>query len=802
MINNQMDSFELNINSIRDTLRKNGITGMDSIKHCIIFILCRYLNETRCELYDINKKYTFENIDKDDDNELIDDNNKLMEKFYNKTTNCFIGQVNKKLFFKMEFKLDDKNYLKIILNKLKKINIDQLELNFDIIGTIYELHLKTGSDSSMRDLGQYYSSRHIINYMIQLCDPKLKKNGQIETILDPTCGSGGFLTMSIKYLNKKYDNKINWGQNRNNIFGFDIDETVKNMTVLNLLLETGEIFKDTIHKQDTLKNDLTNPDSNEILKGADIILANEPFGLKNLIHAETCDKVKNLKIRGTKGEPLFLQLMAESLNIDGRCAAIVPEGVLFNESKLHQGTRKHIIDNYNLKKIILMNDSFFMNTNVKCAILFFLNTEEKTTEIEYYEIKYIDNKIDEKLLLTIKLDEIIANDYNLSINKYIKSNDKKITGLEYKKLTDICSFLPKSKRFASFGKASDESAIYPFYTSSSILSKYCDEADYNVESLIFGTGGNANIKISSNFSCSTDNFIITSNDSNIIKIRYLYYWFLANMNILDDFFHGATIKHLSKTDLENIDIPIISLELQYQIIKSLDIYYNQIESNNKSIKSYQDIKKTIIWSNTINCSEQTLGDLCNKKSGKSLSRDNMIDGDYPVIGGGESYGGYHNEFNYNEPLIFISRVGTAGYVSYLETGCYVTDLVGAFSIKDQDVVLYKCLYYIIKNMDNDIKQFINKTGAPSINMTNLMTNLKITIPSILVQRNIISQCEYYDKQIEKLEKENKLLESNNIIEIILQNISTNSESVNESEQNIINESIKPLIKKKVKSNTI
>jgi type I restriction enzyme M protein len=76
--------------------------------------------------------------------------------------------------------------------------------------------------------------------MINLCDLKLN-----ETILDPTCGTGGFLSMSIKYLNNKYNN-IDWSIYKNNIFGFDIDNHVKNLTLLNLLLETNQLFKDTV----------------------------------------------------------------------------------------------------------------------------------------------------------------------------------------------------------------------------------------------------------------------------------------------------------------------------------------------------------------------------------------------------------------------------------------------------------------------------------------------------------------------------------------------------------------------------
>jgi type I restriction enzyme M protein len=146
--------------------------------------------------------------------------------------------------------------------------------------------------------------------MIKLCDPKVKKNNEIETILDPTCGTGGFLSMSIKYLNNKYNNTIDWSVNKHNIFGFDIDNNVKNMTLLNLLLETGQNFNETICKQDTLYNDLLlideNGNSSNIIDNIDIILANEPFGIKNINYNDCCDKIKNLKIKGNGCELLFL----------------------------------------------------------------------------------------------------------------------------------------------------------------------------------------------------------------------------------------------------------------------------------------------------------------------------------------------------------------------------------------------------------------------------------------------------------------------------------------------------------------
>ena len=79
-----------------------------------------------------------------------------------------------------------------------------------------------------------------------------------------------------------------------------------------------------------LYNDFKLPNG-EILEKVDVILANEPMGIKNIVHASCCERIKELKIRGTKAEPLFLQLFMQALNDGGRCAVIVPDGVLFNE---------------------------------------------------------------------------------------------------------------------------------------------------------------------------------------------------------------------------------------------------------------------------------------------------------------------------------------------------------------------------------------------------------------------------------------------------------------------------------------
>ena len=570
------------ITHIRNVLRKEGISGMESINHCIIFIVCRMLDDDLCEKVNIDKNFSYENIMKDEDGEPVGDQ-ELYSKIFvkGKADNCLIGQLVNKLSFKnIKFKMEGIQHVKEIMKKLKEFDPTKLSLKYDIIGTIYELHLKSGTSNAMRDLGQYYTNRQVIEYMIKLCDPVMNKNGEIDSILDPSMGTGGFLTMSVKYLNDKYKNKIDWTKNKNNIIGFDIDDNVRNMALLNILLETGEMCDKTLVKNDTLYNDLKFSDG-RILHKAKVILANEPMGLKNIIHASCCDRIKELKMRGTKAEPLFLQLFMEALDDGGRCAVIVPDGMLFNDSLLHKETRRYMIDKFNLKKIVSLSDDFFLNTGVKTSIIFFTKDGKNTEEVEFSSIKLKNNMIEETSIIKVKYNDFKKNKFSLFVNKYNIQIIEKVQGIEYKKISEVCEFLQKSKRQASYGQ---ETGLYPFY-SSGVNVKRCDEADYKEECIIIGTGGNANIKYNTIFSCSTDTFILKSN--NKISIKYLYYYFLSNMKILEDGFCGSTIKHISKDYVSNIEIPIPSIEQQKEIIKQID------DLNDENKKLEEQIKQNI-----------------------------------------------------------------------------------------------------------------------------------------------------------------------------------------------------------------
>ena len=620
-----MSSFRAVIDATRNILRSEGITGMDSINHCLVFLICRCLDESLCTKLGIPKEFAFKNLFNDENGEEIK-LQALYGKFFNPdaSIDSLVYYINSSIgFTNAKFKLKSPTNLKTILDSLKKIDIGKLSETTDLVGIVYELHLKSGTSNAMRDLGQYFTHRLVIKYMIQICNPKVIK-GKVEKIADPSMGTGGFLTMAVKFLNQ-HNKNIDWSKNQGQIYGFDIDESVKNMAALNLLLETGEKFNN-MYKQDTLYNDMTFKESEKmvLLKDIDVILANEPMGLKNIIHASCCDRIKDLKIRGTKAEPLFLQLFMQALADKGRCAVVVPDGVLFNESELHKDTRKYLVENMNLKKIIILKDKdFFLNTGVSTSILYFVKDGNKTQEVEFVEIRMNkeQTEIIESAVVKVKYDDIKKNKYSLFVNKYVEIiNEKKNEGFSYKKLNEI---------------------------------------------LI-------------------------------------------------------------------------------------------------------------------------------RKSGKSLPRDKMINGEYPVIGGGVAFSGWHNEYNYNEKLIFIARVGSAGSVSCYTDKCYVTDLVGAYSV-NEDGIEWKYVYYYLKNNENKIKDYAMKTAAPSINLSNLIESLEIPIPSLEIQKRIVERLDTISENNLKFKKR---IEKNNILtkDIIdyylkTKDIINENEAVNENNVEHIDENI-------------
>ena len=196
--------------------------------------------------------------------------------------------------------------------------------------------------------------------------------------------------------------------------------------------------------------------------------------------------------------------------------------------------------------------------------------------------------------------------------------------MEYIKIKDILEFKKKSKIKASEGLKIGK---YNFYTSSKEQNKFLDYYEYSNEALIIGTGGNANIHHSyGKFSVSTDCFVLENKDNKIFLVEYIYKYLLKNIHILENGFRGAGLKHISKVYLENIEIPIISIEKQKKLIKNLkniDIFIDK----NKQIKNELNfLNKSLFITFNKNGIKKRIDDIADITMGQSpLSQSYNID---------------------------------------------------------------------------------------------------------------------------------------------------------------------------------
>lgn len=333
------------------------------------------------------------------------------------------------------FLIDSPKVLTVCVDELDNIDMS----NKDIMGDVYEYCLNKMSAAGK--LGQFRTPRHIVDMIVELVEPKLD-----DYILDPAMGSAGFLLGSAKYLQKHYEkellkkeNSIHY--NREMFSGFDTDTSMLRIGAMNMLLHGVE--EPIIERQDSLSDD------NTIRDKYSLILANPPF--KGSVFAEDISKDLLALCNSKKTELLFLALFIKSLHVGGRCACIVPDGVLFGSSTAHKAIRKELIENNILQAVISMPSGVFKPyAGVSTAVLVFTKDPVGTEKVWFYDMKSDGHSLDDKRTeiddndipdiisrfhnlkeeekrertaqsFFVSKDEIVANDYDLSINKYKKT---------------------------------------------------------------------------------------------------------------------------------------------------------------------------------------------------------------------------------------------------------------------------------------------------------------------------------------------------------------------------------------------
>lgn len=344
--------------------------------------------------------------------------------------------------------------------------LDSLDLNNkDIMGDVYEYLLSQIAQSGTN--GQFRTPRHIINMMVELMQPTLD-----DVICDPAMGSAGFICSAAQYVSDHYKSELMKTENKKHFTtkmfsGYDTDPTMLRIGAMNMMLHGVEApniaYCDSLSEENKHRNEYS------------LILANPPF--TGSLDKETISKDLVTLASTTKTELLFMALFTKALKVGGRCASIVPDGVLFGSSKAHKAIRQEIVDGNRLEAVISMPSGVFKPyAGVKTSVIIFTKTGHGGTDkVWFYDMAADGYSLDDKRApiadndipdviarfhnlkeeearsrkeksFFVTLGDIQSNDYDLTLNKYKEvEREEKV----YRKASEILADIQDANKIAA-----------------------------------------------------------------------------------------------------------------------------------------------------------------------------------------------------------------------------------------------------------------------------------------------------------------------------------------------------------------
>ena len=498
----------------------------------------------------------------------------------------------------------DPETLRMFLKVIDEFSYDHSER----LGDAFEYLLSVLG--SQGDAGQFRTPRHIIDFIVEILDPK--KN---ETVLDPACGTAGFLISSYKHILKanidtKRKNTLTpdeRGRLARNFSGYDISPDMVRLSLVNMYLHG---FVDPhIYEYDTL----TSQDRwNEY---ADVILANPPFmspkgGIK---------PHNRFSVQSKRSEVLFVDYMAEHLMPSGRAGIIVPEGIIFQSQNAYRQLRKMLVEEYLVAVVSLPAGVFQPYSGVKTSILILdKSLAKKTNTIAFFKVendgynlgaqrREIDkNDLPQasieiaEYLHHLRAGEPVENfqstlgpivpkekiatngDYNLSGERY-RDNEARKSKYPLRRFEDICTLeygasLPKAKRIEG---------PYPVVGSNGVTG-YHNEFLIEGPVIIIGRKGSAGeiTWVSENCFPIDTTYWIKQTKPEESLLDYLY-WVLKTLD-LSSLKDGAGIPGLNRSDVYNTyQIPLPPLEIQKEIVAEIMGYQKVIDSARAVLDNYR-----------------------------------------------------------------------------------------------------------------------------------------------------------------------------------------------------------------------
>ena len=640
------------------------------------------------------------------------------------------------------------------------------------LGNAYEYLLSIMS--SQGDAGQFRTPRHIIKFMVDVMNPK--KN---EKILDPACGTGGFLIYSYRHIVEQHDGKDDpKGKEKpltpddrkklmQNLEGYDIDPSMVRMSQVNMYLhqfKNPQIFQyDTLTSEDRWNDKY------------DVILANPPFMSPRggiLPH-------NKFSVTSTRAEVLFVDYIVNHLKPKGRAAIIVPEGIIFQSGNAYKALRKNLVENGLYAVVSLPGGVFQPYSGVKTSILL-LNNElaKQKDEIAFIKIsadgydlgaskreisqndlplalkslkdwtsgKSIDNQI---FTLVNKAEIAEKGDYNLSGERYKVGADYSLVKWPIVTLGDIAKVQKGSsitqedtvagtipviaggKKPAYFHNVSNRSGKVVTVSASGA---YAGFVNY-FEIPIFASD------------CST----IQANDEGQVLTRYIFLILKGLQDNIYKFQQGGGQPHVYPRDLVTIEIPLPPLEVQEQIVAELDGYAAIISGAQQIVENWKPrIDVDPEWP------KQKIGDICKLHTGGTPTSSNksFYGGDIRWLVSGDIHKGEIFECEgritklgmensnarilpLNSVLVALNGQGkTRGSVALLRVPATCNQSLVAIEVIKNDL-LPEFLYFTLNGMYRQIRAINGENQRGGLNMA-LIREIEVPMPSLELQKNIVN----------------------------------------------------------------
>jgi len=639
------------------------------------------------------------------------------------------------------------------------------------LGNAYEYLLSIMS--SQGDAGQFRTPRHIIDFIVDVINPT-----KDDKVLDPACGTGGFLVSTYNHILEQHDGKDDPKNSEkpltpderkklmSNLQGYDIDPTMVRIAQVNMYLHQ---FKNPqIFQYDSLTNEERWNDK------YDVILANPPFmspkgGIK---------PHNKFGVASNRAEVLFVDYIINHLKPKGRAGIIVPEGIIFQSGVAYKALRKNLVENGLYAVVSLPGGVFQPYSGVKTSILFIDNELAKLkSDIAFIKISadgfdlgaskravsQNDLPVAVELLRNWALGKSAESPIYSHVSKkelstkgdYNLSGDRYKVGIDYSKaqwpmveLGECVDIYNGSTPKKSEGKYW-ESGTIPWFTiediriqgriirttKQSVTETALKETSIKLlpkDSVLLcctaslGEYAYSEIEVTTN---QQFNGLVVRNPSLLLP-KYLFWCVSSFKPELERMSGKATFGFVSVGNLKDFKIPLPPLEFQEKIVAELDGYAAIISGAKQIVDNWKPkIEVDPLWE------RRELGDVLVLEYGKPLKQEDRVEGPYPVYGSNGQVG-FHNEFLVEGPMIIVGRKGSAGAVTWSELNGYPIDTTFYVSLLNPIDVNLKYIYYMLKGLNLD--KVNTQSGVPGLNRNDAY-KLPIALPPLDVQNEIVRQ---------------------------------------------------------------